>query len=118
MSRVSCGSNAILTCLQRVSRQVTDALKKHGLPFEHWVGLLKTDGAINAIAKGALDKVPIVCPVLSSRVVNVVLAYLCLAAQVSVRQVRFHGAVPKCECRVSRVVLTRVQRVYNVFLDR
>ena len=41
-------------------RQVTDALKKHGLPFEHWVGLLSTGGAINAIAKGALDKVSIV----------------------------------------------------------
>ena len=41
-------------------RQVTDALKKHGLPFEHWVGLLSTNGAINAIAKGALDKVSIV----------------------------------------------------------
>ena len=39
---------------------MTDALKKHGLPFEHWVGLLKTGGAINAIAKGALDKVSIV----------------------------------------------------------
>ncbi len=43
-------------------RQVTDALKKHDLPFEHWVGLLSTDGAINAIAKGALDKVSIVFP--------------------------------------------------------
>ena len=86
---------------------MTEALKKHGLPFEHWVDLLSTGGAINAIAKGALDKVPIVFPVLSSRVVNVVLAYLCLAAQVSVRQVPFHGAVPKCECRVSRVVQTR-----------
>ena len=37
-------------------RQVTDALKKHVLPFEHWIGLLKTNGAINAIAKGELDK--------------------------------------------------------------
>ncbi len=97
---------------------MTAAVKKHDLPFEHWIGLLKTNGAINAITKGVLDKVSIVFPVLSSRVVNVVLAYLCLAAQVSVRQVPFHGAVPKCECRVSRVVLTSVQRVYNVFLGR
>ena len=107
-----------VSCLQRVSRQVAAALKEHGFPFDQWVGLLSTGGAINAIAKGSLDKVPIVSPMFSSRVVNVVLAYLCLAAQVSVRQVPFHGAVPKCECRVSRVVLTRVQRVYNVFLGR
>ena len=40
-----------------MSRQVTDALKKHGFPFDQWVGLLSTDGAINAIAKGSLDKV-------------------------------------------------------------
>ena len=58
---------AVLMWFKRVSnvfttffRQVTDALKKHGLPFEHWVGLLSTGGAINAIAKGALDKVSIV----------------------------------------------------------
>ena len=57
-------SHVVLTSVQRVYNvslgQVTDALKKHGLPFEHWVGLLSTGGAINAIAKGALDKVSIV----------------------------------------------------------
>jgi hypothetical protein len=39
---------------------VAAALKEHGFPFDQWVGLLSTDGAINAIAKGSLDKVPIV----------------------------------------------------------
>ena len=38
---------------------MTAALKKHGLPFEHWVGLLSTGGAINAIAKGALERVTV-----------------------------------------------------------
>ena len=36
---------------------MTAALKKHDLPFEHWIGLLSTGGAIKAIANGALDKV-------------------------------------------------------------
>ena len=57
-------SHVVQTRFQRVYNvslgQVTDALKKHGLPFEHWIGLLSTNGAINAIAKGALDKVSIV----------------------------------------------------------
>ena len=97
---------------------MTAALKKHGLPFEHWVALLSTGGAINAIAKGALDKVPIVSPMFSSRVVNVVLAYLCLAAQVSERLAPVHGVGLSGEWRVPRLVLTLAHRSYNVFTGR
>ena len=46
-----------LTCLQRVSRQVTASLKNHDFPFRLWIGILSTDGAVNAIASGALDRV-------------------------------------------------------------
>ena len=48
-----------LTCLQRVSRQVTASLKNHDFPFKLWIGILSTDGAVNAIASGALDRVTV-----------------------------------------------------------
>jgi hypothetical protein len=35
------------------------ALKDVGLPFKEWCMILKTDGAINAIAAGALEKVTV-----------------------------------------------------------
>ena len=48
-----------LTCLQRVSRQVTASLKNHDFPFELWIGILSTGGAVNAIASGHLDRVTV-----------------------------------------------------------
>ncbi len=52
-------SNVFLTCLQRVSRQVTASLKNHDFPFELWIGILSTGGVVNAIASGALDRVTV-----------------------------------------------------------
>ena len=36
---------------------MTASLKNHDFPFELWIGILSTDGAVNAIASGALDRV-------------------------------------------------------------